>query len=343
MRRDLLDTMMLRPVGILTASLCVMLMSGAAAWTTRAGWACAWFCADALILSIRMVPAIRASRSGARVPEATAYVIIVSACVMFTIFGIGCAASFMTGIEELRIAATLAILGLVGGLGPRWAAFPRLGIGLVVVASVPMMVAIGTLSLTVAGLFVVLVVHAASLTMQNNRALRATLAAERAARRLAETDALTGLLNRTGLDAALACMPQTAAALLFLDLDGFKAINDRYGHAAGDRVLAEVGARLCAVAPGHAVARLGGDEFVIVLSGEGAAATAAVRAAARDRVTRPIALPEGDVRVGVSIGAAAGLLADGAQPLLADADAALYAAKRRTKRRAAVRPRAAAA
>ena len=100
------------------------------------------------------------------------------------------------------------------------------------------------------------------------RDLTATLA-ERAVR-----DPLTGLANRTLLHERLRgilardARAGTTTALLFLDLDGFKAINDKHGHAVGDLVLKVVADRLTAVVrPSDTVARLGGDEFVVLVEG----------------------------------------------------------------------------
>jgi diguanylate cyclase (GGDEF)-like protein len=108
---------------------------------------------------------------------------------------------------------------------------------------------------------------------------RARLEAD-ALRKLAHTDALTGLPNRRGLQERLQvelqrCDPNRVLALFLLDLDGFKAVNDRWGHDVGDALLVEVSRRLQALLRGSdVVARLGGDEFVVVaagLSDEGAA------------------------------------------------------------------------
>ncbi|XCW05818.1 EAL domain-containing protein [Streptomyces sp. HUAS MG47] len=90
-------------------------------------------------------------------------------------------------------------------------------------------------------------------------------------------DALTGLPNRTlffeRLEKALAPQDGARFGLCYLDLDGFKAINDSLGHSAGDRLLVEVADRLqsCVAAPGEMVARLGGDEFVALTTGPGTA------------------------------------------------------------------------
>jgi diguanylate cyclase (GGDEF)-like protein len=92
-------------------------------------------------------------------------------------------------------------------------------------------------------------------------------------RTLAQTDALTGLPNRRGLQLHLTAMlpqarPQQLLALYLLDLDGFKPVNDRYGHDVGDALLVAVGQRLQAqLRASDVVARLGGDEFVVLAAG----------------------------------------------------------------------------
>jgi diguanylate cyclase (GGDEF)-like protein/PAS domain S-box-containing protein len=148
-------------------------------------------------------------------------------------------------------------------------------------------------------------------------------------------DPLTGLANRTllvdRLHQALARSRRSGApcAVLLLDLDGFKAVNDRLGHAAGDDLLVVVGQRLrAAVRPGDTVARLGGDEFVVLAEPLGhadAAADIAQRLIASLR--RPVAVEGKDISVGCSIGIA---IAEAQDPtaLLRQADIALYRAKR---------------
>ena len=99
-------------------------------------------------------------------------------------------------------------------------------------------------------------------------------AARQLAQKQADTDALTGIANRAAftrlLDATLADSQATAAgvALLLIDLDDFKTVNDNLGHPAGDALLIEVARRLAeAVRPGDEVARLGGDEFAVIARG----------------------------------------------------------------------------
>jgi diguanylate cyclase (GGDEF)-like protein/PAS domain S-box-containing protein len=165
------------------------------------------------------------------------------------------------------------------------------------------------------------------------------LAAERL-RYIATHDALTGLPNRNEFQSRVehslvrASRTGTTVALLFIDLDGFKAINDAYGHAAGDLVLQEAAARLTgAVRDCDTVARLGGDEFVVLLDTLVASGTAAE---VSERILRalstPIALPQGEACIGASIGIAAHPpLESHAERLIKRADAAMYEAKRAGK------------
>lgn len=141
-------------------------------------------------------------------------------------------------------------------------------------------------------------------------------------------DALTGLSNRAALDSRTA---ETCAgeALLFLDLDGFKEVNDQLGHAAGDEVLVAVAGRLKAcVGNDDMVARFGGDEFAILLADvadEPAAAAVAERVLAS--LQEPIGLPGRRVAIGASIGIALPGAGEDPDAMLRHADRALYAAK----------------
>ncbi|MHB1300079.1 MAG: GGDEF domain-containing protein [Burkholderiales bacterium] len=156
---------------------------------------------------------------------------------------------------------------------------------------------------------------------------------------LALTDHLTGLSNRAEFDRALARAVQTDSTffLLLMDLDGFKAINDRFGHAAGDEVLCEVAGRLRGQFRAEDVlSRLGGDEFGAVVS-SGKSAKMLVRRIT-EAVCAPIALSSGDTLcVGISVGIASCTRAvDSPISLLAQADQALY--RRKRERRTAGNP-----
>jgi diguanylate cyclase (GGDEF)-like protein len=147
-------------------------------------------------------------------------------------------------------------------------------------------------------------------------------------------DPLTGLRNRQWLGEHLSNLSDLdGVALAFVDLDGFKALNDAHGHAAGDVVLRAYAAALQGAVRGiDHVVRLGGDEFVVVMgavASQRAAEAAAERIVAAARV--PVALPDGtsvvpDASHGVSM-----LAGGGADRALQAADAAMYAAKRRRR------------
>jgi diguanylate cyclase (GGDEF)-like protein len=165
--------------------------------------------------------------------------------------------------------------------------------------------------------------------------------------RLALHDVLTGLPNRALLSdrteqaLARALRSGRPLAVLLLDLDGFKQVNDTLGHAAGDQLLRVTAGRLSgAVRDGDTVARLGGDEFAVLC--EDASATVAEELAERIRtaVALPVELEGVAAGVTASVGVATWSPADTAAPpgerLLADADTAMYAAKRTGKDRHAV-------
>ncbi len=174
------------------------------------------------------------------------------------------------------------------------------------------------------------------LSVQDVSAQRAL---EDALRTAAGTDRLTGLANREGLLLALNGLVARAAAggggfaLLFMDVDRFKLVNDTLGHAAGDELLREVAQRLRAHAGprGWPLARFGGDEFVALLADVADAAAASKQAAALlDALARPYRVQEQDIHTSASLGVALWQsAADDGQTLMRDADTAMYEAKRR--------------
>ena len=156
---------------------------------------------------------------------------------------------------------------------------------------------------------------------------------QQALRHMADHDGLTGLLSRRALLAKLDHFVddgfQHEIIVLFCDLDGFKAVNDRIGHAAGDQVLIEVARRLeRALRPQDLVGRLGGDEFVVVLPRADRATQDEITARIKMSLAEPIFAGDEIVEVGVSIGSAATGDHPTASRLLTTADDAMYEVKR---------------
>ena len=154
-------------------------------------------------------------------------------------------------------------------------------------------------------------------------------------------DPLTGMANRTlfldRLGLAVARLPRrpTSLAVLFLDLDGFKEVNDTYGHSAGDRAIVIIADRIRSVLrPGDTAARLGGDEFTILCE-DIAAPEDAIAIAERvlSAVAEPVELPESPVNLSTSVGIAISGESAAPEALLRAADGAMYLAKQHGKAR----------
>lgn len=151
-------------------------------------------------------------------------------------------------------------------------------------------------------------------------------------RQMADTDALTGLLSRRAVIQTLGHVLTVGAshvAVIYVDLDDFKPVNDRYGHGAGDQVLSCVAARLVeAVRPGDHVGRLGGDEFLVICPGLPHQADALeIGRRIQEVLDRPVPVDGEEVRAGASIGISCARPGMTAEELVAEADAAMYRAK----------------
>ncbi len=173
------------------------------------------------------------------------------------------------------------------------------------------------------------------------RELEVLRARESQAKQLADRDGLTGLYNRRRtlelLELAIeqAARHEHCVGLLFIDLNGFKGINDEYGHAAGDRILTTVATRIAArVRNSDIVCRYGGDEFVVVLpSVPDAGAVEQVADAIRERVSLPCWIQGNEQRLTAAIGQSM-YPHDGRTPdaILHGADLAMYKLKARSAR-----------
>lgn len=171
----------------------------------------------------------------------------------------------------------------------------------------------------------------ASVALRNDQLLGEVTSMHAELEHQALHDVLTGLPNRAVLLQRLEQLSRTdlRPALLFLDLNGFKPVNDRLGHDAGDVVLQRVAARLVKAAPADAtVVRLGGDEFTVLLPDcPDDARAVAVAVAVAEEIARPFDLEQGLVAIGTAIGISFGDPGVGSAELVRRADVAMYEAK----------------
>jgi diguanylate cyclase (GGDEF)-like protein len=171
--------------------------------------------------------------------------------------------------------------------------------------------------------------------VSENRAFQERLAHE------AQHDALTGLPNRRRMqDALSSSLRQESVGVLFVDLDGFKPVNDAYGHEAGDELLRQVAERLSAcVRSNDVLSRVGGDEFVVLMPGIADRSDAdAMSERVRLCVERPFHVLGNEVTIGASVGVHLAGAADDPDQALRAADHAMYAVKHRGGGRAAAIP-----
>ena len=291
----------------------------------------AWFFAD-LVFAIE-------SASDSVVPPGTSDLLYLTGDMGFLL----AAFAHLVGLRRADAQAPSPVL-TIGNLGPY--AMLGLGLGTLVAAALDPRGQMLLLVVLAVGLTVIVVARQLVDERQRRAAEAALLseqsAAAEAAARMARRDALTSLANRTSVRETLAVeieasrLTHRPVTLAFLDLNGFKAVNDNLGHAAGDALLVEVARRLVAsVRTGDTVARLGGDEFALLCC-DPAGTDDAHQIASRciDSIAVPYRIGPHDVRIGASAGVA---VHDGrgcdVNDLLERADAALYQAKARGKGR----------
>jgi diguanylate cyclase (GGDEF)-like protein len=308
-------------------------------------WALPWILSAiygaALGVTVKVLPAGSTLASWSLFWAITAWLLLGTSA-MFALWWAHTASGQAQEDAGLHAAAGIAVLGIglagahamaLHGMQFR-AADPALGVA-----------GLDALGLTVAASVGALAVAIAVLSAWfdwRNRAHTRSLAtslneANTQLRRQAFCDPLTALPNRLLFEERLNQTLQrvgrtpSAMAVLFIDLDGFKPINDSFGHAAGDVVLREVGARLLELAgPSGTAARVGGDEFLLLVPQPGGTeGAAAVAQQALQVLARPYKLPNrGEVKLSCSIGIALFPEHGSTAKLIANADAAMYAAKR---------------
>lgn len=248
----------------------------------------------------------------------------------------------LSGQLALVVLGALITTGLVFGFCIANSGAPRYAILQSVLVMLPYLIATG---LSGPPEMLIIFIHAPiwilgvlMLITTNHRRLAGLIKAQQTSRYLAYNDALTGLANRAQVMTTLQqrttprpvprkSVQARQSYLLYLDLDGFKSVNDTNGHAAGDALLQAVARRLQDnVRNGDLVGRLGGDEFVILLQDYPPNEIRSLANRLNQAIAHPFSLPSGiEVRIGVSIGGAP--LGKDPQEALAQADSMLYSAK----------------
>lgn len=332
---------------LVVAVLASLLISSIAAGLTGATWAYAWVLAEVVLGGIRLFLMMRALAKAKTAQQSETTIAPVwaglASCVLISA---GCYQCVGSGVLPLTLMAGIGLANLVGGISSRNAGTPRYGILLICILTLPF--ALATILSPIPFLFLIGLqtpVYTAGmifLLLENHKILLDLHHSERNNRLMAHHDLLTGLPNRAQnlkLFSDLLAAPQPEAASLSskltvfcLDLDGFKAVNDSFGHATGDAVLVATANRLRAsVRDVDFVCRLGGDEFVVLLPNITGREAAVLAQQIISRISEPFEFAP-LARIGVSIGLAStprdGVTAD---ELLSAADRAMYEAKRRGK------------
>jgi len=344
-RQILLSNLFTRTASIAMASICEISVCATAFYLHPSVGYALWTLAVIVLLIVRLsLIYICCKRSARNEPTPTSLFLLAS-ILWSALLGLGALLCNISGDQTLFLLGNVCAVGVVGGLAGRNAGIPRLvliqisviftllGIGAALSPSSGKIVLLFQAPFCAAGFFTV--------AIRSNKDTVALLLAQETSNRLARHDSLTGLPNRARISELLLNRTDTeptlkpgSFAVLLIDLDGFKAINDSLGHAAGDLVLQESAKRLRAVLrQGDVVGRLAGDEFVAISSD--ASISEEVRLLADQIVktlARPFVLNEALVRIGASVGISQyPEHGDTGPQLLICADRALYAVKRSGK------------
>ncbi|MGJ4891160.1 diguanylate cyclase domain-containing protein [Bradyrhizobium sp. HKCCYLRH3099] len=299
-----------------------------------------WFLLEVAICLSRLIVMIIAYRRARRQLSTPTDIHILLAVAWSASVGFGVGISLASGDWIAASLTCISSAAMVGGICFRNFSAPRL-VGTMILCSIgPVIPGVATSHEPLLfAMYLQMPVYFLAMTgaaFRLNKMLVAVMHAKSESDERARLDPLTGLNNRAGLIDALQRRLASkhhdgpGFAVLYLDLDGFKPVNDTFGHAAGDELLMIVGRTLREiVAPSDVIARIGGDEFVVLSTDPALDHALALGDRIIEVMTTPFVLPNGaQVHVGMSIGIAAAP-DHGTDPesLLFAADAALYEAK----------------
>lgn len=215
---------------------------------------------------------------------------------------------FLRHDPHWHLLATALLFGYCAGIVSRLGMLPRIAVPALCVAAIPVVAACASWRdpphLITALIFTVFLMG----SFETVRHVQATAVRHIATRldmaTLARNDALTGLSNRLGLREGWRslCTFGSNLAVYYLDLDGFKSVNDRFGHAHGDLLLKQVAKRMAANAPDSIIARLGGDEFAIIRTIRDARSAMELAEVLVRSIREEFVIEGTSVRVGASLG-----------------------------------------
>lgn len=285
--------------------------------------------------SVARVIAMKAAHAG----RAAAPALVSTAILWGTVVGLVGAVCLLTGHIVLSTVAALTVTGFAFTSVYNNAGVPRIARAQVVVVSVPFLLAsalsdIGEMrALLVMG--PIWLVGIFSLIARSHHAIASLILTRNQNRYMASNDDLTGIANRPAILRRIDELASRSGGegpqpyLLYLDLDGFKSVNDTFGHATGDLVLRRVVRRFAEeIGEAGSIGRVGGDEFVIVLPGSTTQEVEDLVTRLVARTGEPIVVADGlSVSVGVTMGGAP-IGPDGGDEALSRADAELYRGKR---------------
>lgn len=254
---------------------------------------------------------------------------------------IGALSALMFSLPELHlhVVGTALLFGYCAGVATRISVRPVIAMGAVILAAAPAIASALMFTqdarLLIAAVFVLFFLNAVETITHLHRNASRLIAMRLKVANLARLDPLTSLRNRLGLQEAFNALPPDrggAIAVHAFDLDGFKSVNDQFGHATGDRLLQALSERLRRVV-GHngVVARVGGDEFVVLQTGLDSESGPGLMASNIHReLTQPYEVGTGQpVHIGLSLGFSIADESGGSlDALVREADAASYDVKR---------------
>lgn len=322
----------------------VVAVAGAIALKTQKPVFIAWFVFEVVICTMRLVVLLIARRAALEGRKTPTDLYLMLGLAWSCGVGYGVMTSMASADWLIASAACLSGAAMVGGICLRNFGAPRLASAMILTSIGPSVIGA---ALSGEPLYYIVFIQApmyffamATAAFRLKTMLVTSMLAERENDHRARHDSLTGLSNRHGLvnaaNAKLAAARDSgrSLSLLFVDLDGFKAVNDTYGHAAGDTLLKLVAERLRQMLQADDIAaRIGGDEFVMLVDDRDEAETLALAEQLIADVSSSYDLGGGaTAHIGLSIGIAmAPEHGESFEMLLASADAALYEAKSQGK------------